>query len=72
MPQPATTHPEIIVYFDGNGSGTGPASSIGWESPDAMAGLERMFGVRADEEITRITIDEKGISASFSKKRKEG
>ena len=70
VPQPATTHPEIIVYFDGNGGGA--RSTVGWESPDAMAGLERMFGTHEDEVITSISITEQGITASFDKKRKEG
>jgi hypothetical protein len=67
---PATSHPEINIYFDGNG-GTAAKSTILWDHPDMMAGLRRMFHAKDDEDLTAITINETGIQASFQTKRPE-
>lgn len=63
IPVPAMTATEIVVrYGDGDSC---LSSNIGWDNKDCIAGLQRMFGVNTGEEIDTITINERGIQATF-------
>lgn len=71
VPVPATSHPEINVYLDGNiTDGVCTTSQISWYSKDLIRGLNVMFGVKDHEEITSITVDEAGIRARIEPRRK--
>lgn len=68
VPVPATSHPEIVVYFDGDG--TSPLSAnTSWDNEATMRGLRAMFAVKPEEVIDSVTINEQGIRVTFKRRK---
>lgn len=68
IPVPATSNPEIVVYFDGTGASS-LGSSVSWENEATMCGFRTMFAVKPEEVIDSVTINAQGIQATFKRRK---
>lgn len=67
--QTVQRNPEIKVDFTGGVGDSCLASQITWDNAATMAGLREMFKVQDHETVETITINERGIHATFGRKK---
>ena len=62
---------KVYINKDETPGGSLVCSQISFENPDFTKGMNLAFGVRSDEKIQRLVIDNYGIRAYFEPKEKK-